>query len=164
MSRRRMTKKERDQAHNSGYNWLGEAKPVSPEELEKMKQKEMERKELLRKRLRREKKLGKGRAVESGTLDKAIEFVLPYIMEQNHEMGPFQCPYCKAKPFKTKDELHAHIKAKHPQTVKEHAELALIYLGILQERAAYDESRKRQMDFHRRLVIARRLRKRRKQL
>lgn len=34
------------------------------------------------------------------------------------EEGPFQCPFCHAEPFDTKDKLEAHIRTKHPKAVE----------------------------------------------
>jgi len=34
------------------------------------------------------------------------------------EERPFQCPFCHAEPFEDKNELEAHIRAKHPKALE----------------------------------------------
>lgn len=86
-------------------------------ELEKIKKKEAERQELAKKRQKKDVETYKDRVLE-----QAINIVLPALLGEQAEEGPFQCPFCDAFPFDTKDELTAHLKDKHPKVVEEYAE------------------------------------------
>lgn len=54
--------------------------------------------------------------VSSAYVKKTMNILEGKRIKFQEETGPFQCPYCNAEPFDTKELLQKHIKAKHPKT------------------------------------------------
>ena len=135
MAKRKLSKEGRRKRMGLGYSFLGKPEILEPpktlSEKQKAEELEKERQEALKKRLKKEKEKRKGRTAEA--VDEAIRFVL----SEQEEEGPFQCPLCKHEPFETRELLSRHIKKAHPKTVQERAEK-------IQERRFQEEEYNRQ--------------------
>jgi len=57
-------------------------------------------------------------AVEEG-MKWLVTDAMPTIIGEQEEEGPFQCPYCEAEPFDTKEALETHISTDHSEALQE---------------------------------------------
>ena len=127
-------------------------KPHEKEELAKIRKAEEERRRLAKERQKKDVEKYKERVVDEGA-----EFIVNVLYEQVGPIGPYQCPYCKADPFETREELEAHIKKQHPKAVE--ATLQKIAEFVLRI-----EGRQRQQNDRRRRLAIIRMRRERTQL